>query len=221
MERRVQIAILVVASLILQGLVYLYFDKVLLAPTSSYQVTAAADNVAGGQAYYSRDRRYTAIIKADAVDIYAAPGKTPVRTVELRGKKVSYFRWLEDRDLALMAVHEDGRDTASVTLSQIRPLGGEHELSETVSKLPRGSKITDVAYSTATNVIYMLVQTAVSPDLFRVYRTDANRDVTRVYLNSNRVGKIAVLYDQDTMFYDNVLEGTITARHGDGSWEAI
>jgi hypothetical protein len=220
-EKRRKLAIWIVASLIFQGSIYLYFDQFLLAPTSTYEVSAAADSVAGGKAYYSRDRRYTAIVKANSVDIYMAPRKDPVRTVELGSKKVSYFRWLKDRDLALMALHEDSGDSSAVTLTQIHPLGAEHELSETVSKLPRGSKVVDVAYSTATNVIYMQVIVSTSPEQYRVYRTDANRDLKRVYLNASRIGRIAVLYDQDTMFYDNLAEGTVTARHVDGSWQVI
>ncbi|MDR7867838.1 MAG: hypothetical protein RIN56_13600 [Sporomusaceae bacterium] len=221
-EKRRKLAIWIVASLIFQGSIYLYFDQILLAPTSSYEVSAAADTVAGGKAYYSRDRRYTAIVKAGSVDIYMAPRKEPIRTVELgANKKVSYFRWLKDRDLALMALHEDVGDTSTVTLTQIHPMGAEHELAETVSKLPRGSKIVDVAYSTATNVIYMQVQVSTNPEQYRVYRTDANRDLKRVYLNASKISRIAVLYDQDTMFYDNVAEGTVTARHVDGSWEVV
>jgi hypothetical protein len=161
-------------------------------------------------------------VKADSVDIYMAPRKEPIRTVELgASKKVSYFRWLKDRDLALMALYEDTGDTSTVTLTQIHPLGAEHELAETVSKLPRGSHVVDVAYSTATNVIYMQVLVSTSPEQYRVYRTDANRDLKRVYLNASRIGRIAVLYDQDTLFYDNLAEGNVTARHVDGSWQVI
>jgi hypothetical protein len=209
------------ASLCFQGGIYLYFDQYLLAPTSSYQVSAATEDVTGGTAYYSRDRRYTAILKADRVEIYMASRKDPVRTIELHNKKVSYFRWLNDRDLALMAVHEDAADGAAVTLTQIHPLGAEHELSEKISKLPRGSKVVDVAFSTATNVIYMQVQVSTSPEQHRVYRTDANQDLKRVYLNASRIGRIAVLYDQDTLFYDSMTDGKVTARHVDGSWAVI
>ena len=218
---RRKIAIWVVASLLFQGLIYLYFDKVMLAPTSSYEVSAVSENVTGGKAYYSRDRRYTAIVKADRVEIFAAKQKEPVRTIELKNRKVSFFRWLEDRDLALMAVYEDASDSSTVTLTQLHPMGAEHELAETVSKLPKGSRLIDVAFSTATNVIYMQVQVSNNPEQHRVYRTDANKDLKRVYLNASRIGRIAVLYDKDTLYYDNLAEGVVTARHGDGSWEVI
>lgn len=220
-ENRRKLAIWILATLLFQGSVYLYLDKVLLAPTSSYQVSAMAETVTGGKAYYSRDRRYTAIVKNDTVEIYAAGQKEPARTIGLGRKRVSYFRWLDDRDLALMAVYEDGVNATEVTLTQVQPQFRGHELSETVSKLPRGSKITDVAFSTATNVVFMLVQMPGNPDQYRVYRTDANKDLKRVYLNSSRIGRIAVLYDRDTMYYDSMADGIVTARHGDGSWEVV
>lgn len=220
-DNRRRLAIWLIATLLFQGSIYLYLDRVLLAPTSAYQVSAMAENVTGGKAYYSRDRRYTAIVRTDTVDIYAAHRKEPMRTFELKGRQVSYFRWLDDRDLALMAVYEDGPRSTQVTLTQVQPLASGHELSETVKNLPRGSKIVDVAFSTATNVVFMLVQLPGHPDLYRVYRTDANRDLKRVYLNASRIGRIAVLYNQDTMYYDNLMTGTVTARHGDGSWEVV
>lgn len=219
--RRWKIVFLVVASLVFQGIIYLYFDQFLLAPTSSYEVSAVTENVTGGKAYYSRDRRYTAIVNGQSVEIFMAPQKEPIRTVELGSKKVTYFRWLKDRDLALMALQEDKADGSTVTLTQIHPLGAEHELAESVSKLPRGSHVVDVAFSQATNVIYMQVQLSASPEQYRIYRTDANRDLKRVYLNASRIGRIAVLYDQDTLFYDNLEDGTVTARHVDGSWEVV
>ncbi len=219
--KRWKLAILVVASLVLQGAVYLYFDQVLLAPTSSYEVSAATETVTGGTAYYSRDRRYTAIVKAQSVEIYMAQQKEPIRTVELGSKKVTFFRWLKDRDLALMALQEDKADGSTVTITQIHPLGAEYELAETVSKLPKGSHIVDVAFSQATNVIYMQVQVSKSPEQYRIYRTDANRDLKRVYVNASRIGRIAVLYDKDTLFYDDLADGKVTARHVDGSWEIV
>lgn len=221
-ENRRKLAIWILATLLFQGSIYLYLDKVLLAPTSSYQVSAVTtEPVTGGQAYYSRDRRYTAIVKEGTVEVFTAGRKEPVRTISLGQKRVSYFRWLDDRDLALMAVYEDSAGASEVTLTQVQPLSSGHELAETVSKLPRGSKITDVAFSTATNVVFMLVKMPGNPEQFRVYRTDANRDLKRVYLNSSRIGRIAVLYDRDTMYYDSLPDGIVTARHGDGSWEVV
>ncbi|HMM21015.1 MAG TPA: hypothetical protein PKA10_09750 [Selenomonadales bacterium] len=220
-EKIRNLVIWLVASLFFQGLVYLYLDQFLLAPASAYEVSAVAGPTGGGKAYYSRDRRYTAVVKHEAVEIYAARKKEPVRTISLRGKTVTYFKWLEDRDLALMGMAEETSGSGRVILAQIHPQGAVHELAETIGDLPKGSRITNVAYSTATNVIYMAIQVAANPEQYRVYRTDANHDLKRVYLNASRIGRMAVLYEEDWLVYDDLAKGTVVIRHGDGSWDIV
>lgn len=217
--------IYICASIFLQASIYLYLDKVVLAPTSAFKVTAPAENaenVTGGKVYYSHDRQYMASIQNHSVEIFAMPGKKNVRTIDTSHKTVSYFQWLDDRDFALMGLQEDiSKDSSQVVLTQINPTNQRHELSTTVKNLPQGSKIVDVAFSTATNVIYMQIKTAENPDLYRVYRTDANYELARIPLVDNKIGRIAVLYDEDTLFYDDLTDGSIIARFWDGSWRRI
>jgi hypothetical protein len=219
-----KLILVIVAGLLFQGSIYLYLDRVLLAPISTFQVSDAVEAHAAtaGKAYYSHDRRYMAIVKSGLVEIYGMPGNTLVRSMELGKRQVSYFKWLEDRNLALMGLYDtDASGHNSVVLTQVNPLNDGHELSTPLGNLPRESKITEVAYSTATNVIYMQVQIASSPDVYRIYRTDANQDVRRVYFNNSNVGRIGILYDQDSLIYDNLDDGTVMVRHGDGSWKVI
>ncbi|BBB91472.1 MAG TPA: hypothetical protein PKA28_15955 [Methylomusa anaerophila] len=211
-------------TLLLQGSIYWYLDQILLAPASSFQVSAASaeQTIISGKAYYSRDRRYMAVVKAGSIEIYSMPDKKLVRSYETGKEQVSYFKWLEDRDLALVGLYYDvDKDNGRVVLSQLNPLADEYQLSTTIDKLASGSKITDVAYSTATNVIYIQVQVADKPAAYRVYRTDANHDLTRIYLASSRVGRIAVLYDEDSLIYDNLEDDTVLLRQGNGSWRVI
>lgn len=220
-----KLAIWLFAGLLFQTSFYFYLDRILFAPATSFQVSAVteAHAVVDGQTHYSRHKRYMAVVKSDVVEIYATSPKSLLRSIPLNNQKVSYFKWLEDRDLALMAVYGDNtaKDAAKVILTQINPHSEGHQLSTTIDKLPAGSKITDVAYSTATNVIYMQVLVASGPEQYRIYRTDANQDLNRVYLTGNRIGHIGVLYDQDSLIYDNLAEGIVYVRNGDGSWRVI
>lgn len=221
MENRRKI-VLIAAALAFHLSIYLYLDKVLLAPTSAYQVSATGEhNTSIGKAYYSRDRKYMAIAKAGSVEISAMPGNKVVRTIELGNQKLTYFKWLEDRDLALMALQSETGDTSRVVLSQVNPVLDGQGLAATINKLPTGSQIVDVAYSTATNVIYMQVQVAANPVRYRVYRTDANQELARVYFNTDRIGRIGVLFDQDSLIFDDMQNDTVLVRHGDGSWQVI
>jgi len=220
-----KILAVIVIGIMLQASVYIYLDQVLLAPSSSFQVTEA-DQSQGhitGKAYYSFDRRFMAITKENSVEIYSLPGKMLVRTITLENRRVSYFKWLDDRNLALLGTYPTGSSTTNnqVILAQINPLTEGHELSTKLTNLPKDSKITEVAFSTATNVIYMQVQVSANPDRYRIYRTDANQELARIYFNNNNVGRIGVLYDQDSLIFDNLDDNTVMVRHGNGSWKTI
>ncbi len=215
----------VLASCLLQLSIYIYFDQVLLAPASAFQVSASPgfNEVTSGKAYYSYDRRYMAIVQATDLKIYKMPGKQLIRTVKLDGQRqLSFFKWLEDRNLALMGLnYNEPSGSSRVILTQLNPVGDGHELATTIKGLPRDSKFADVVYSTATNVIYMQVQVSENPVLYRLYRTDANHDLKRIYLNTSRINRIGVLYDQDFLIFDDLIGNTVIARHGDGSWRII
>jgi hypothetical protein len=213
----------IVIAVTFQLSTYLYLDRVLLAPASSFQTSDSDESlVITGKTYYSPDGSYVASVDNTTVKIYALPSKKLVRTINLGTKKVSYFRWLEDRNIALMGLHEDDKDSSKVMLTQINPTRTDEALSTTIEKLPVGSHITDIACSTATNVVYIQIQTVTTPiPLFRVYRIDANYDLQRIYFNTERLGRIGVLFDQDSLIFEDRKKDTILVRHGNGSWHVI
>ncbi|MBE3588186.1 MAG: hypothetical protein IMW93_06475 [Thermoanaerobacteraceae bacterium] len=222
MRKFFKLAVWLATAMVLQGGIYFYLDQVLLAPASSFEVggdTGEPDTVTSGKVYYSRDHRYMALVKTDRVEIYAMPNKKLVRTVEMKDKQVSYFKWLDDRDLALMGLYETVAGHTYATLTQLFPQEGVHEISTKIDQLPLGSKITDVAYSTATNVIYIQVKTA--PNIYRIYRTDANHNLTRIQLNTSRIGRISTMFDRDCLIYDDLTHNTVNIREGNGSWRVI
>lgn len=211
----------VLTSLLLQGGIYLYLDQYLLTPTSPFQVKVA-DNQPGattsGQVYYSRDKRYMAQITADKIEMYAMPAKKLVRTVNLGDKHVSYFRWLDDRDLALAGMYTDVAGTREVELTRLNPLTNGYEVSATIKDLPAHSQIINVAYSTATNVVYMQVT---RNNISRIYRFDANHYLSRIWLNTYNIGRIATLVDQDCLIYDDLNRNTVNIREANGSQRII
>lgn len=207
------------AILLFQVMIYLYLDQVLFAPASSFQVTTS-ETVTSGKAYYSKNRQYMAVVKTGVVEIYAPDNKL-LRTLDLGKQRVSYFKWLDDRNLALMALHQDVSGGSKATLTRINPAAEGQEISAAIEGLPPGSFITDVAFSIATNAIYMQVQVGKNPDLYRVYRTDANHNLQRTFLTTTRIGRIGTLFDQDYLVYDNLPDSTVIARFTDGSWAVI
>lgn len=199
-----------VIGTVLQAGGYLYLDQVLFAPLSSsdYGVSDVKDkntealDKAGrkifskitvkGKAYYSHDYHYMADVTADSVTIYNSDSLNTPQKVDLKGQGVSFFEWMPDRNLALMAMYpihwKGGR--WDVTLARYNPEGTTHESDAPIKDLPRNAKIVDVAYSTATNAVYMKME--VGNGLYRIYRTDANYDTRRIYVQTSHIGKIAV-----------------------------
>lgn len=222
------------AGIAVQAGAYLYLDQVLFSTTAEYNVSevqkpaAAGDRSAyesvrlRGKAYYSYDNAYMADVSDDAVTIYRADDLDNPQRVDLKDQGVSFFEWMPDRNLALMAlypIHWRGGQW-DVTLARYNPEGTVHESDAPIEDLPRNSKIVDVAYSTATNAVYMKMQ--VGSGLYRIYRTDANYDTRRIYVQTASIGKIAVFYDEDRFFYDDTERGLMYTFNGDtSSWRII
>lgn len=229
-----------VIGTVLQAGGYLYLDQVLFAPLSSsdYGVSDVKDkntealDKAGrkifskitvkGKAYYSHDYHYMADVTADSVTIYNSDSLNTPQKVDLKGQGVSFFEWMPDRNLALMAMYpihwKGGR--WDVTLARYNPEGTTHESDAPIKDLTRNAKIVDVAYSTATNAVYMKME--VGNGLYRIYRTDANYDTRRIYVQTSHIGKIAVFYDEDKFFYDDSQRGIMYLFDGDDSgWRVI
>lgn len=226
-----------VLGIAIQAGIYLYLDRVLFAPTASYNVSSVSDSSPKGEnkdgksafkdieikgkAHYSHDYMYMADVTQDSITIYNAKDLKNPQQVDLKGRNVSYFEWLPDRDLGLIAMYpKDWKGgTWDITLARYNPQGST-ESDAPIKNLPKNSKIVDVAFSTATNAVYLKVE--VDTGLYRIYRTDANYDTRRIYAQSSSIGKIAVFYDEDKFFYDDTDRGIIYLFNGDDSgWRII
>ena len=158
-----------VVGIAVQAGVYLYLDRVLFAPASDFQIAGTNQQEAlgfgvepNGQSYYSFDKRFMATIVDDQVLIYEAGKKGEPQRINLHGKKVSFFEWLPDRNLAIFATYGYDNETGNyeVHIAQYDPVYPERELDTPIEDAPEDSKIVDVAYSTATNVVYMKLEVA-------------------------------------------------------------
>ena len=161
----------------IQAGVYYYLDRVLLVPASDFQIGSTNQQEAlgfgaepNGQAFYSYDKRFMATVVEDQVSIYEAGKKDEPHRISLKGKSVSFFEWLPDRDLAIFATYGKDSKTGrySVHIAQYNPLMPDHELDTPIDDAPAGSRITDAAYSTATNVVYMKLRSATTAIVFIV-----------------------------------------------------
>lgn len=147
-------------GILLQGGVYLYLDQYMFAPTTEFNVAGASKDdtknfpdVKDGTKYVSYDRQFMAVVTENSLKIYKANESKPT-TIDLKGRSISYFNWMPDRNYAIMGLY-DSRDVVMARLNADDP---EHEVDTKLEDLPKGSKIVDAAYSEATNVVYMKVK---------------------------------------------------------------
>lgn len=215
-------------GLLLQGGFYYYLDQVVFAPTTDFNVSDASEedaikqgdfpDIKEGHRYVSHDHQYMAVVTEGSLRIYESGKKDSPIEIDLKGRKISYFEWMSDRPLAILGLYGGRHD--NVTFARLDPTNPEHEVDTDIEDAPRNSKIVDVAYSAATNVVYMKLK--VSEGAYRIYRTDANYDTRRVYMQASNIGRIAVFYDEDKFFYDNVRTGDVFMFDGvEGGWRVI
>lgn len=147
------------AGIAVQAAIYLYLDQVLFAPTSDFQIGGTNQQEAmgegtepNGRSFYSYDKRFMATIVDDRVTIYEAGKKNDPQRINLHGRKVSFFEWLPDRNLAIFATYGRDKKTGKygVYIAQYNPIYPDRELDTPIEDAPVDSKIVDVAYSTAT-----------------------------------------------------------------------
>lgn len=207
--------------------VYYYIDRVVLVPTEKFHINEdqqqELDIAADGQTFYSYDKKFAAKVADDQVTIYGQGGKSKdPQKIDLGGAKVSFFEWLPDRNLAILATYGRNPENSKyeVYIRQYNPLMPDNKTETELKDVPADSKIVDAAYSTATNVVYMKLQT--EENRFRIYRTDANYDTRRIYVQAEDIGKIAVFPDKDVFLYDNLKSGTVYMFNGGtGGWRVI
>ena len=115
----------------IQAGVYYYLDTVLFAPTSDFQIGSTNQQEKlgfgvepNGQTYYSYDKRFMATIVDDVVSIYEAGKSSEPQRISLHGRKVSFFEWLPDRDLAIFATYGKDEKTGryGVYIDQNNPI---------------------------------------------------------------------------------------------------
>ena len=147
-------------GILLQGGVYLYLDQYMFAPTTEFNVSGASKDdtknfpdVKEGRKYVSYDHQFMAVVTDESLRIYKA-GESKPTTVSLKGRSISYFDWMPDRNYAIMGLYTDNK----VVMARLNADDPEHEVDTELEDVPKGSRIVDAAYSEATNVVYMKVK---------------------------------------------------------------
>lgn len=197
-----------ILSLALQSGIYLYLDRVLLAPTASFSQHPVPDsNQTEPGARYSYDRSYYALLSDEGIKFYSASDHRLCKEIGLKSnERVTYFHWLPNHNLALVGISRKLSQSATVVLKPVNLETDSRPVEPKIAGLGREAKIEDVTYSELVNVIYILVK---NDRHAAVYRTDANNTLRSISLGTTSVGRIASLKSEDCLFFDNLDNGRV------------
>lgn len=203
------------AAILFQVSIYEYLDQVILAPAARFsQQTVGGEVKSGAPFLYSYDNAYYAQVTAQGVKIFSSKGNSLVKEISSKSKEsFTYFSWLPERNLALVGISLDDFKGSSVTLESINPENNSEAVTPKVVGLAKGAKIISVAFSTQTNVTYMLVRDG---NETAIYRTDANNTLKKVNAGTSSIKRIATLRNQDVLLYDNTERGKVYDIDGNG-----
>jgi len=200
----------IVLALVFQIAIYLFLDRYLLVPEASFvqQTISEAQAESVDLSWMSYDQKYWAEVGETRLAFYGADNNLVKEEPLAAEEEVTYFAWAPDSHLALIATCQpDGRGV-TVSLKSVNVDFDNMPVEPKISGLARGSMITAVAFSTQTNVTYLLIS---GPATNVIYRTDANNRLTRVLSNAN-IERIACLQSIDTLLLYNHADKTIYTR---------
>ena len=197
------------ATIVLQLCIYLYLNNHLLTPSVAYTLKPADSSSvqSGVEQYFSYDGSFRADVSKDAVKIYATGADSPAKEIDIGPTEwLTYFSWLQDRNIALAGISKPGKLGTICTLEPLNMVTDSQSIVPTITGLSKDAEIADVAYSVNTNVIYIQVK---SGSVSTIYRTDANNMLTKVDNTPPVIGRIANLESEDALLYDSVDTGRV------------
>jgi len=203
------------AAILFQVSIYEYLDQVILAPAARFSQQAVGGVVkSGAPSLFSYDNAYYAQVTAQRIKIFSSKDNRLVKEISSNSKEsFTYFSWLPERNLALVGISLDDFKGSSVTLESVNPENNSVAVTPKVVGLAKGAKIVSVAFSTQTNVTYMLVRNG---NEAAIYRTDADNTLKKVNAGTSSIKRIATLKNQDILLYDNTEKGKVYDIDGNG-----
>ncbi|MDF2882550.1 MAG: hypothetical protein K0R54_3107 [Clostridiaceae bacterium] len=171
---------------------------------TSKNVKDAVVNVPSNEknAQVSFDAKYLAYYDNDSLKIVnTKTGK--VNTVDFNdGVKVSYFKWLPDRNRMLIGEKHTGSNGNSFKLSYYDV---DKDIKEQVKDLTWADKkaeVVDIQASPLTNVIY--VKVALGGKRSSIYWINIMKEMKKVETNAYVIGKIDSLSHKDKLLYEDL-----------------
>lgn len=158
----------------------------------SFKLPEGADGVAA-----SFDGLYAAYRVGDELEIADIDKKQIINRLKAPGGKITYYRWLPDREMLIYSVKEPNGKSGLVRISTYDIGPGLDRSYPDIKNLPEGSETIDIVLSPLTNVVYPMIKT--SKTRARIYKFDIMDNLTLV-MKTDLTTIIG-----ETMYSDNLI----------------
>ncbi|WP_446897384.1 hypothetical protein ACSVC9_10190 [Clostridium sp. LBM24168] len=149
----------------------------------------------------SFDGRYIAYYDGNILDIVDT-GTGDKKQVKFKdGVKVSFYKWLPDRNRMLIVEKENSYNGTSFKLEYFEVDKNIKENIKTLEGFNSNTEINDIKESPLTNVIYMKIQGAGKRT--NIYRVNIMSEMQKIKTNSYMIGDIRILSLKDKLVYED------------------
>lgn len=214
MKRKKRIFTWITFSLIIQILGFIYIDKIFLSENTSLtskkvtkkdtlvkkdidiSIPKEAENIK-----LSFDGTYVSYYIDDELKIINTKTSEENEIFFDQDETLQFYKWLPDRNRMLIAEKHNSNKGDKLSLFYYDKDKDAKEKIKDLTWADENSKVEDIQYSIFTNVIDVKVLRGEKRSDF--YWIDINTKLKNLYLNSDYIGKIAILNNEDKLVYED------------------
>lgn len=194
----------IISILLCQLCLYLYLDRVVLAPVAKFS-QAAVDTGPEPKIVTAADNTALARIAGKNVKIYGID-RGLIKDIDLSSEgEVTFFDYLRDNDAVLLGITRDSSSSTTLGL-EIHGMGKKKPLLLKLEGISRGSRLDQITFSSPAGLLGLLVH---SGENASIYRGDSGNRLRKISVNTSRVQRIAGLNKEDGLIFDNSEKGKI------------
>lgn len=159
----------------------------------------------------SYDGKYIAFYEGDILDIVTT-GTGEVKKIDFKqGIKISYYKWLPDRNRMLIVEKQSGSNGGKLKLSYYDIDKDEKVEIKDIAWADSKSEVVDIKLSTLTNVIYIKV--AHSGNRSSIYWLNIMHELKKVDTKGYMIGNMEVIPHEDKLLYEDLTYNKINVTN--------
>lgn len=194
----------IISILLCQFCLYLYLDRVVLAPVAKFS-QEAVDTGPEPKTLTAGDNTSLARISGKSVRIYGID-RGLIREITLSSEgDVTFFDYLRENDATLLGITRDSSSSTTLGI-EIHGMQRKKPLIMKLEGLSRGARLNQITFSSPADLIGLLVH---SGENASIYRGDPSGRLRKISVNTTHIQRISGLSKEDGLVFDNSEKGKI------------